>query len=347
MLPTLLAVTGLSDYPGVQALIIIIYYFLLAVALLTLYMTLRYSIVIVRHAEVMIIERLGKFNKVLKPGYHFLIPFIDQPRSIHRRSVLMGRGGDSVFSHPDRTDRVDLREHVVDFGRQQVITKDTVSMEIDALVYYQVTDPELAVFQIANVPDAIEFLTQTTLRHIISSLTLDDTFSSRDIINQRLRERTAADADRWGVTIRRIEIFNILPPRDVKEAMEAQIKEERGRRSTVLLADGQRESAIVNGRGQAASVVLRAEGYRVSRVQVAKGQAQAKLLQARAEADSIAALRSSLDGVSAVKPTEYLIALQYLRALAHLGVGEHTRVNLLPSSSTVRIGQLMKMNKQA
>ena len=213
--------------------------------------------------------------------------------------------------------------------------------------YYQVTDPELAVFQIANVPDAIEFLTQTTLRHIVSSLTLDDTFSSRDIINQRLRERTAADADRWGVTIRRIEIFNILPPRDVKEAMEAQIKEERGRRSTVLLADGQRESAIVNGRGQAASVVLRAEGYRVSRVQVAKGQAQAKLLQARAEADSIAALRSSLDGVSSVKPTEYLIALQYLRALAHLGVGEKTRVNLLPSSSTVRIGQLMKMNKQA
>ena len=256
-------------------------------------------------------------------------------------------GGRGLMVLKERVDRVDLREHVIDFGRQQVITKDTVSMEIDALVYYQVTDPELAVFQIANVPDAIEFLTQTTLRHIVSSLTLDDTFSSRDIINERLRERTSADADRWGVSIRRIEIFNIIPPRDVKEAMEAQIKEERDRRSTVLIADGERESAIVHGRGRAASVVLRAEGYRVSRVQVAKGEAQAKLLQAKAEADSIAAIRAALEPISSVKSTEYLVALQYLKALARLGSGHDSRVNLLPSSATMRIGQLMKMNAAA
>lgn len=152
------------------------------------------------------------------------------------------------------TDRIDTREHVLDFGRQHVITKDTVQLDIDALVYFRITDPRVAVFKIQNVPDAIELLTQATLRNVIAQMTLDDTFSSREQINAELLSKVQRDAERWGVTITRVEIFNILPPHDIRSAMENQIKSERERRSTVLQADGERESAVIRSRGDAARV---------------------------------------------------------------------------------------------
>ncbi len=154
------------------------------------------------------------------------------------------------------TDRIDLREHCIDLGKQHVITKDTVQINVDALVYYQISDAVLAVYSVANLPDALTLLTQTTLRNVVAHITLDESFASRDLINARLRDKTSRDAERWGVAITRVEIMNIFAPDDIRDAMEKQIKEERERRSSVLRADGDREAAIVSSKGNAAKVCV-------------------------------------------------------------------------------------------
>lgn len=182
----------------------------------------------------MIVERFGAYKETLMPGLHFVIPIIEQVRKIDWRSVVQKGSGGQLVVQNKVTERIDLREHVIDFGRQHVITKDTVQVDIDALVYFRITDPRLAIFQVQNLPDSIEFLTQATLRNIIANMTLDDTFSSREEINAALLSRVQPDCERWGVSIIRVEIFNILPPDDIKRAMEQQIKAERDRRSEVL-----------------------------------------------------------------------------------------------------------------
>lgn len=289
-------------------------------------------------------ERWGKYHGTLKPGLRFVIPFVDNPRRIDWRYLTVPPGsGRSLRIVSRATDRIDMREHVIDFGRQHVITKDTVSIHIDALVYYQITDAEAAVFNIQNLPDAIELLTQTTLRNIIAQMTLDDTFSSRDIINNTLKDKTAGDAERWGVTIHRVEIFNINPPHDIKLAMENQIQEERERRSTVLRADGKRESAIIRSRGRAAEIVLSAEGYKTSKLLTAKGEAEAKTTLAKAEAEGLKALRSSISD-SKIRATEYLVALQYLSALTSLTSSRRAKakVHLLPASTLSQMKSLVR-----
>jgi len=275
-----------------------------------------------------------------------LVPFIDTPRKIHWRYLDVNYGSGSLKVVNMVTDRIDMREHVIDFGRQHVITKDTVQIEIDALVYYQITDPELAVFKIQNLPDAIELLTQTTLRNIIAHMTLDDTFSSREMINTQLKESTTADAERWGVTITRVEIMNILPPADIKDAMEKQIKEERERRSKVLQADGERESAIIRSKGDAAQCILYAEGEKTARIQKAKGVAESKLLLATAEAESINSIQDAMKD-SNIRATDYMIALQYLNSLNRLTIsGKTSKVVLVPSDTLDSIGDIMNTQSQ-
>jgi len=294
----------------------------------------------------MIIERFGKYKDTLKPGLHFLIPFVDSPRKLHWRYLDVNYGSGELKVVNMVTDRVDMREHVIDFGRQHVITKDTVQIQIDALVYYQITDPELAVFKIQNLPDAIELLTQTTLRNIIAHMTLDDTFSSREMINAQLKETTSPDAERWGVSITRVEIMNILPPADIKDAMEKQIKEERERRSTVLQADGERESAIIRSKGDAAQAILYAEGEKTSRIQRAKGIAESKLLLATADAESIKSIQDSLKG-SNVRSTDYMIALQYLNSLYRMTAsGKPSKLILVPSDTLDTIVDIINVHSQ-
>jgi len=306
---------------------------------------LRASVKTVRHAQVIIIERFGKYKDTLKPGIHFLIPFVDSPRKIHWRYLDVNFTGTLKVVNMV-TDRIDMREHVIDFGRQHVITKDTVQIQIDALVYYQITDPELAVFKIQNLPDAIELLTQTTLRNIIAHMTLDDTFSSREMINAQLKDTTTADAERWGVTITRVEIMNILPPADIKDAMEKQIKEERERRSTVLQADGERESAIIRSKGDAAQAILYAEGEKTSRIQKAKGISESKLLLATAEAESIKSIQTSVKGTN-IRSTDYMIALQYLNSLSQINSsGKPTKVIMVPSNTLDSIGDIINVQTQ-
>ncbi|KAJ4460761.1 putative Protein QmcA [Paratrimastix pyriformis] len=306
----------------------------------------RAGVKVVHQAQVMVVERWGKFHRILKPGIHFINPIFDRPRKIHWKYVNVPIGTHTEAVVTQQTDRVDMREHCIDFGKQNVITKDTVCIEIDALVYYQVTSPIRAVYHIQNLPDAIELLTQTTLRNIIAHLTLDETFSSREQINSMLQERTQEDAGRWGVSIIRVEIQDIMPPSDIKTAMENQIIGERERRSAVLQADGERESQIIRSRGEAAQIVLRAEGEKTARIQLAKGEAEAKLTVANAEASCIKALRDAMEG-SRVRATDYLVAMQYLSALPRLVMGSHpTRAILLPQETVDDVSSLLNILPQ-
>ena len=245
------------------------------------------------------------------------------------------------------TDRIDMREHVIDFGKQNVITKDTVQIQIDALLYFRVSDPRLAVFKIHNLPDAVELLTQSTLRNIIAHMTLDDTFSSRERINAELLHKIQRDTERWGVSVTRVEIFNITPPGDILNAMQKQIKAERDRRSAVLKADGARLASIIESHGTAAKLILEAEGDRSSDVKRAHGDAKAKLLVAEAQAACLDVLRDAVAEYD-IRAVDYLTAIQYLNALRCLTVNNtKNNVVLFPTQCLNNIEEVVKMNLRA
>jgi len=330
--------------PGAE---IAIFYIVLFFVMIFLLILGKASIKIVRQTEVIILEHFGKYRTTLKPGLHTIWPFIQTPRKIHWRYVEKIPLSDQTRVVTVYTDRIQLREHVIDFGRQHVITKDTVQIHIDALVYYQIKDPELAVFAVENLPDAIELLTQTTLRNVIAQMTLDDTFSSRELINSMLKEMTEQDAERWGVRITHVEIMNIIPPSDTKNAMELQIKEERERRSLVLTADGGRESAIIRSKGDAAQIILRAEAQKTADIQRAKGRSKAKLLIAQAEAKSIELIKKALEQCGCTeRATDYLIAMKYLRSLRQLSANKNnSKIVMVPCESIKGIGQLFSQQK--
>ena len=213
-----------------------------------------FSVKRIKQTEVMLIERFGKFQKILKPGLHFIIPVLEQPRTIHWRYYNIRPNTTTPILVTEQMDRVDTREHVLDFSKQTVITRDTVAISINALAYFVIRDPRLAVYKIDNLPYAIELLVQSTLRNLVAKITLDDAFSSREQINADLLHVVSKDAQRWGIEIRRVEVVEIEPPPDIKAAMESQITAERARRSAVLQADGLRESTIVSRCGRPLAV---------------------------------------------------------------------------------------------
>ena len=195
---------------------------------------------IVQQAQTMIIERLGKYHRTLSSGVNLIIPIIDRPRAIDWHQVIVTPAGDSFARH-FRTDKIDLRETVYVFPRQNVITKDNVVVEIDALIYSQITDPVRATYEIANLPDAIEKLTQTTLRNVIGEMELDHVLSSRDTINAKLREILDEATHKWGAKVSRVELKDINPPRDIRDAMEKQMRAERDRRAAILTAEAEKQ----------------------------------------------------------------------------------------------------------
>jgi regulator of protease activity HflC (stomatin/prohibitin superfamily) len=318
---------------------------LLYVVLIAAFVLVKSTIKIVHHAEVMIVERFGKFHRTLTPGLYLLIPFVDCPRTVNWRYLEVKSNNSSAQVVLIKTDRIDMREHVIDFGKQSVITKDTVTMDIDALVYFRITDPRIAVFKIENLPDAIELLTQATLRNIIANMTLDDTFSSRDHINASLLTILRPDAERWGVSITRVEIFNINPPQTIKHAMENQIRAERERRSNVLVADGNRESTIVKSRGDAAHIVLLAEGQRAVDMVQATGKAKAKMLYAEAESKSVEYMQAACQSTG-IRSVDYLIAIQYLNSIKSVTNfnSDNSKVVLIPSNTIVGVHDVIAMN---
>jgi regulator of protease activity HflC (stomatin/prohibitin superfamily) len=238
------------------------------------------------------------------------------------------------------TNHVDMREHCIDFGLQHVITHDTVEMYIDALVYFRITDPRLAVLEVANLPDAIELLTQATLRNIIASMTLDDTFSSREKLNHELLFKMRPDAERWGVVITRVEIFDIQPGQAIKTAMESQIKAERQRRAMVLEADGTRQAKIISSRGVAAATVYDAVGDSQKFINEATGSAQAKMLMAEAEASEVSMIKSVC--ADECRAVDYISATQWLSALEGMTTnGADNSVVLLPVKTVDAIGDII------
>jgi regulator of protease activity HflC (stomatin/prohibitin superfamily) len=302
------------------------------------------SLKIVHQAEVMIVERFGKYQRTLKPGIHWIWPLIESPRMINWRFMNVENNSSEAHIVSIVTDRIDMREHVLDFGKQHVITRDTVQIVIDALVYFRVSDPRLAVFKINNLPDAVELLTQSTLRNIIAHMTLDDTFSSREKINEELLSKIQLDSERWGVTITRVEIFNITPPPDVIRAMQLQIKAERTRRSDVLKADGNRLASVIQSHGKAAQLVLHAEGDRASDVLKAQGSATAQIMLADAQAKCLEHISKAVS-VYGVKAVEYLTAIQYLNALRNLTVSRGgDKVVMFPSECVNSIEELIRLN---
>ncbi len=283
---------------------------------------------IVNQSQAMVIERLGKFRRILDPGLNLIFPLIDRPRPIlWRTRVTNLKGMDIVREQHSRT--VDMREQVFDFPKQSVITADNVVIEINGLLYYQVTDPRRAVYEINNLPNAIEKLAQTTLRNIIGELALDATLTSRDEINGKMRTVLDDATDKWGVKVNRVEVQDIDPPVTVREAMEMQMRAERERRATILEAEGIKESKILKAEGERGALIAEAEGDRQSRILIAQG-----------ESESIAVVASALEREK-MNPADYLIAMKYLSTLTEIGVGSGgDKTVFLPFESSAALGSL-------
>lgn len=235
------------------------------------------ALVIIPQSETKIIERLGKYYATLQPGINFIIPFIDRAKEI----VVLQRGRYSY------TTSIDLREQVYDFPKQNVITKDNVQTEINALLYFQIVDPFKAVYEINNLPNAIEKLTQTTLRNIIGELELDQTLTSRDTINTKLRSVLDDATNKWGIKVNRVELQDITPPASVLSAMEKQMQAERNKRATILTSEGQKAADILQSEGEKTAIINRAEAAKQEAILNAEGEAQARIRKAEAEAIAI------------------------------------------------------------
>ena len=222
------------------------------------------GVIIVKQAEVVIIERLGKFERVLESGLNLIFPILETPRPIAWKVTQKSIDG-KTYSYVKEKERIDLRETVYDFPRQNVITKDNVSISINALLYFQIVDPKSAVYEIQNLPDAIEKLTQTTLRNLVGQIDLDETLVSRDKINQELRAILDEATNKWGVKVNRVELQDIIPPVDIQTAMEKQMKAERDRRAAILEAEGLKKAAILKAEGEKEAAINKAGWYCTSK----------------------------------------------------------------------------------
>jgi len=283
---------------------------------------------IVKQSEAMIVERLGKYHRTLESGINVIIPVIDRPRQINWRYTETGFNGE-IISIFKLQDRIDLRENVYDFPKQNVITRDNVVTEINALIYFQIVDPLKSVYEIGNLPNAIEKLTQTTLRNVVGEMGLDQCLSSRDTINAKLRAILDDATNKWGVKVNRVELQDINPPLAIRDAMEKQMRAERNRRATILEAEGEKGSQILTAEGQRESDIQRAEGQKQSAILEAEGQAQARIRVAEAEAEAIRLVSEAVKGYSG-DPVQYLIAQKYLETLNQMTSGNETKTVFLP-----------------
>lgn len=286
---------------------------------------------IVRQSEVILIERLGKFNRQLQSGINIIWPIVDRAREITWRHVNETYDGKYVTFR--LKSRIDMRETVYDFPKQNVITKDNVGVQINALLYFQIMDPVKAVYEIENLPDAIEKLTQTTLRNVIGELELDETLISRDTINTKLRSILDDATNKWGVKVNRVELQDINPPVDIINAMEKQMRAERDRRAAVLEAEGLKEAQILEAEGAKESQINVAEGDKQSAILRAEGIAQARVRVAEAEAKAITLVSEAITDKKS-DPVKYLIATKYIDTLSEMVSGDDTKTVYMPFEAT-------------
>ncbi len=271
------------------------------------------SIKIVKQAEVYIIERLGKYHKTADAGLTIIIPFFDHVRSV-----------------------VSLKQQTMDIPPQGVITKDNVTITIDTVVFYKVTDPAKAVYEIQSLRKGIEYLAITTIRDIVGKMDLDETFSSRDMINDKLRVILDEATDQWGCKVDRVEIKDITPPADIRDAMEKQMNAERNKRAAILQAEGDRQSAITIAEGQKEAAILAAEAERESRIRRATGEAEAIKMVAEAKAQEVELVYSAMKKAN---PNETLVQLKSLEALKEVANGQANKV-FIPFDATKALGSL-------
>ena len=272
------------------------------------------NIKIVPQARAYTIERLGSYQGTWQTGLHFKIPLIER---IARK--------------------VTLKEQVVDFEPQPVITKDNVTMQIDTVVYFQITDPKLFTYGVENPMAAIENLTATTLRNIIGDLELDETLTSRDVINTKMRTILDEATDAWGIKVNRVELKNIIPPKAIQESMEKQMKAERERREAILVAEGQKQSAILVAQGEKESMVLRADAKREAQIKEAQGQAEALMTVQKALADSLVLLNEAA-------PNDKVLRLKALEAFTKAADGKATKI-IIPSEIQGMAGLVTSMKE--
>src|ERR1051326_5972750 len=293
---------------------------------------------IVQQAQTMIIERLGKYHRTLSSGVNLIIPIIDRPRAIDWHQAIVTPAGASFARH-FRTDKIDLREAVYVVPRQNVITKDNVVVEIHALIYSQITDPVRATYEIANLPDAIEKLTQTTLRNVIGEMELDHILSPRDTINAKLRAILDEATHKWGSKVSRVELKDINPPRDIRAAMEKPRRRERQRPPTIIPADPGRQSRILSAEGIRQSEINTAEGDKQAKILHAEAEAAARLKVAEAEAQAIERITTAIKATGG-DPAQYLIAIRYIETLKEMVSGQNNKVVYMPYEATGVLGSL-------
>ena len=276
------------------------------------------NIVIVQQSRAYVIERLGAFDQVWGVGIHFKIPFFQR---IARR--------------------VSLKEQVLDYPPQPVITKDNVTMQIDTVVYFQITDPKLYTYGVEQPMAAMETLTATTLRNIIGDLELDQTLTSRDVVNTKMRAILDVATDPWGIKVNRVELKNILPPQDIQNSMEKQMKAERDRRQAILQAEGQRKSAILIAEGEKEAAILRASAEKEAAILKAEAEKQAAILKAAGEAEAIRevqqALADSLEMLNKAAPADNVLKLKAIEAMQKVADGQATKI-IIPSEMQGLVG---------
>ena len=305
----------------------VVFYVFIALIICAL-VIVKKSLVIIPQSETKIIERLGKYYATLRPGINILIPFIDRAQEI----VTMRRGRYTY------SDSIDLREQVYDFDKQNVITKDNVQTQINALLYFQIVDPFKAVYEINNLPNAIEKLTQTTLRNIIGELELDQTLTSRDTINTKLRAVLDDATNKWGIKVNRVELQDITPPESVLQAMEKQMQAERNKRATILTSEGEKAAAILKSEGEKTAIINKAEADKQMAILNAEGEAQARIRKAEAEAIAIEKITEAVG--KSTNPANYLLAQKYIQMLEELAAGEKTKTVYLPYEATNLMGSI-------
>ena len=296
------------------------------------------SVVVVPQSETRVIERLGRFHAVLPAGLSIIWPFIDKPKMIYTRKVEQIGHGRWVV-RMQLTSVIDLREQVYDFPSQQVITKDNVTTEINALLYFQIVDPKKSVYEIDNLPNAIEKLTQTSLRNVIGELELDETLTSRDTINAKLQTILDEATNKWGVKVNRVELQDITPPESVREAMEKQMQAERNRRAEILKAEGEKKSLILRSEGEKQSKIYQAEAAKQSEILRAEGEAKAKILQAEAEAEAVRKVSEAVAS-SNTNPASYMLAMKYIETLGEMTKGKDNKAVYIPYEATGVLGSI-------
>ena len=276
------------------------------------------NIAVVQQSNAYVIERLGAFQNVWGVGLHFKVPFIDRVAR-----------------------KVSLKEQVLDYPPQPVITKDIVTMQIDTVVYFQITDPKLYTYGVEQPMAAMETLTATTLRNIIGDLELDQTLTSRDIINTKMRAILDEATDPWGIKVNRVELKNILPPADIQSSMEKQMKAERDRRQAILQAEGQKKSAILIAEGEKESAILRADAEKQAAILQAEAERQAAILRAEGEAEAIRkvqqAMADSMEMLNEKAPNDQVVKLKAIQAMEKVADGKATKI-IIPSEMQGLVG---------